>query len=134
MHIVRRFFAFTIATSVVLYLSTFFSYGLIVFGNAYVSTTQAIITAAIMIGLASCLVEPVAKDLKLNIAEKMWILLYYIVNSLAIYLVARSPLSLSAGIGIKQFWVAFVLGFFVNLGQYAIYSFLERRKWNVFKI
>ena len=118
---VTKLISFCIASIITLYLGHLIAGSYIVFGNIVNSSTTAILIAGTLIGVIVTLVEPIIKDFGVKLSNREVLIVYYIVNSLAIYLFARSPLSVNIGIGITGFWVALFMGLALNAVQYAVW-------------
>lgn len=128
MKFTHKLVGFSLASFAVFYIASLLPQRYLVFGNMATGQLQAITTSAILIGIVISLVEPIAKDYNIKMHDNQWMVVYYVVNSLVIYFLARSPISYGVGMGIIGFWVAFVLGFFVNLVQYWVWKFAGDRK------
>ncbi len=120
MSFTKKFLWFSGANVIVFYLAykLFGSYS--VFGNAVLSSVQAVIVTATLVGFIIALVEPTAKNYKLKFSDNVWMVIYFAVNTLTIYLLARTPISVFVGLGIVGFWVSLVLGFVATFAQYSL--------------
>lgn len=118
MNWIKTLVSLTIANFAVMYIANWLGTGYVVFGNAFASPLQAMLTAAIGLAVVVAMVDPVGKYLKIEAEMNVWFLIYLLVNTLTIYLFARTDLSETVGMGIAAYWVAIVLGLFVNLAQY----------------
>lgn len=125
MNLTQRLIGFSIASAIVFYLADLLIPNLVEFGNIVVIPGQAILTAALGVGVIAALVDEIARDFNLEFSENAWMFIYFLVNSGTIYVMARTPVSNSIGIGIVAFWVALGLGFFVNLAQFVVWKALQ---------
>ena len=122
----KNAFWFSLANAIVFYLAIMFFGNDVVFGNAYASTVQGVVTSAVLVGLAVSLVGlwGQTKDFSTNV----WMLIYWAAITLTIYLLARTQASERVGIGIVAFWVAIIIGFVVHLGHYSLGHHKHLRK------
>src|SRR3989338_336003 len=119
----KNAFWFSLANAIVFYLAIMFFGNDVVFGNAYASTVQGVVTSAVLVGLAVSLVGlwGQTKDFSTNV----WMLIYWAVNVVVILLIARSPISKFTAMGIKHSWIAIVLGFVINSAQYGVWKAMD---------
>lgn len=110
------------ATFVVFFLVNKVSSENLVFGTLFISWLQALLTASFGVALIASCVKPILHDdFGLNLSNRGWMVTYLIVNMGTIYLMARTPLSNSIGIGVTGFWVSLLMGVFVTAVQYGIF-------------
>ena len=117
---------FSLANAIIFYLAYMFFGKDVVFGNAYSGTVQSVIVSAVLVGLAVSAVGLWGQTKKYS--ENIWMLVYWAVNILVILLIARSPISKFTGMGIKQSWIALVLGFVINCAQYGVWKAMAGKK------
>ena len=117
----------TLTTAIVFYLA-FMVFGKnVVFGNTLMNPVQAVIVSSLIVGLAVSLVAKWGE--KQKIQDNLWALIYWVVNTGVIYLIARTPVSEFVGIGLKPAVVsAVVLGLIVNFAQYGVWRAMNKGK------
>lgn len=128
MTIAHRIIGFSVSNLIVFYLAHLLFPTEVVFGNVIIGYWQAILTASVGVAFIAVLVDPVAKDFNLTFSTNAWMAIYFAVNTLAIYLFARTPISKTVGMGLSSYWVAIILGFFANLGQYLMWKATEAKE------
>jgi hypothetical protein len=121
-----RLLWFSIANAVVFYLAFLLGGNYVVFGNVVAAPVQAIIMASIIVAFVVALLGELAKSLKYP--ETTWMAIYWAINTLTIWFLARTEVSEIVGIGLPGFWVAVVLGFVVNLVQYGLLNVVTHKK------
>lgn len=114
----KKLVTYFIVNLIVLYAAHTFASSFIVFGRLEIETMQAILTTAFGITLASMLVDILLHDFNIELASDKYLTLELFVNIGALYLLARTPLQNSVGVGITAFWVAIIVGFALSLVQY----------------
>ncbi len=114
---------FSLANAIVFYLAFMFFGKEVVFGNAYAGTVQGVIVSAVLVGLMVSLVGLWGQTK--NYSTNVWMLIYWAVNTVAILVLARTPVSLFTGMGIKHSWIAVVLGFVINCAQYGVWKAMD---------
>ena len=124
----KNILGITIANAVVFYLAAMMFGAYVTFGNATTNYYSAIVLNAFIVTLAVSTVEPIMRRFKISFSPTQLMLLYFAVNSSAIYIIARTAISTITGIGISAFWVALVLGFVVNFIQYGVWKLLTKKK------
>lgn len=122
MSFTKKFLWFSGANLLVFYLAYKLFGNYSVFGNAVLNSVQAVIATAILVGFVVALAEPTAKNYKLKFSTNVWMVIYFAVNTLTIYLLARTPISVFVGFGIVGFWVALVLGLAATFVQYSLWK------------
>ncbi len=112
-----------VATFAVFFLAHQLFPGNLVFGNIAIPYFQALLTASFGVALAASLVKPILHDdFGITLTDQKWSSIYLVVNMGFIYLMARTPLSNSVGIGVSGFWVSLILGVVVTLVQYVVFK------------
>lgn len=127
MSFTKKLFGFTLVNTLVLYLANLYFPEHIVFGNIIISYWQAILSTAFGVTIAHILFEPIAEELKFVFHKHNWSTVFFVVNTGAIYLLARTPLSKSVGIGIVAFWVVIILGVAVTGAQYLYWKIMTKK-------
>ncbi len=116
--IINKLLTYFVANALVLYLAHMYAGNFVVFGRTEIGIQQAIMTTAFGLTLASMMVDLLLKDFKVTIQPDSYLSLELLVNIGALYLLARTPLQNSVGIGISAFWVAIMVGITLSLAQY----------------
>ena len=124
---IKNIVGFIIVDIIIFYFASQFFGDYLVFGNALTNSISAIVLTAGIVALVAASVDPIAQHYKIKFPASRWMLVYFIVNSATIYLLARTPLSLITAVGISAFWVGLILGFVVNIGQYAVWKLLTKK-------
>jgi len=112
---------------VILYLAFLYGSDYIVFGRLEIGSLQAVLTSAFGIAIAIMLLDLIVYDFKIKIPAEKYILAEVLVNIGALYLLARTPLQNSVGVGIVAFWVAIVLGLILSLAQYGVKRMTDKK-------
>ena len=120
MNYTRKLVIYITSNFLVLYLAHIYASSYVVFGRLEISPIQAVLTTAFGVGIAIMLLDLMVFDFKWKIPAEKYIFAEVLVNIGALYLLARTPLQNSVGIGIVAFWVAIILGFVLSLVQYAV--------------
>lgn len=129
MNFTKKFVLFSITNAVVFYLAHLFLSDYVLFGNAVSSFAQSIFSSSVIVGLIAALVGPFERKRKLKYSTNVRMVMRWAANTLTIYLLARiSSLQSVVGMGITSFWVAIVLGFVTNLGQYGVLMSMGEKK------
>lgn len=128
MYYTKKFLGYFIANSIILYLVQILVSGMVVFGRAEIGAMQALFTTAFGITLAAMMVDILLKDFNISLESDKYLTLELIVNIGAIYLLARTPLQNSVGIGITAFWVAILIGFGLSIAQYIVKGLTDKMK------
>lgn len=128
MYYTRKFVTYLIANMIVMYAASTLASNFVVFGRLEIGALQAILTTAFGITLAAMMVDILLKDFQINIQPDKYLTLELLVNMGALYLLARTPLQNSVGVGIKAFWVAIVIGFALSLAQYLVKTITDLKK------
>lgn len=128
MNYTRKFFTYFLANLVVLYGASVIASNFVVFGRLEIGTTQAILTTAFGITLAAMFVDLLLQDLAIKLQADKYLTLELLVNIGALYLIARTPLQNSVGVGISAFWVAIIVGFALSVTQFIVKSATDRKK------
>lgn len=128
MYYTRKFITYFLANFFVLYSSSQIVSNFVVFGRLEIGTLQAILTTAFGVTLAAMLVDMLLKDFKIELLPDKYLSLELLVNIGALYLLARTPLQNSVGVGITAFWVAILIGFALSLAQYLVKSLTDKVK------
>lgn len=117
---IKNIVTFTIANIILFFGSARFFGDYLAFGNTATNEITAIVLTSLIVALVSASIEPVTQYYKIKFPGSQWMLVYFVVNSATIYVLARTPLSYITAIGISAFWVALILGFIINLVHSAI--------------
>lgn len=125
---IKNIIGFSLGNVIVFYFSSRFFGAYLVFGNVLTNPLTATILTAIVVALIAASVGPTLKHYKVELSPGRLMIVYYVVNSAALYILARTPISHITAIGISVFWVALVLGFVVNFVQYGIWILLSKIK------
>lgn len=126
MYYTRKLVTYFVANLAVLYLAYAYAGNFIVFGRLEIGPIQALITAAFGLTLAAMLVDLLLRDFNIHIQSESYLTLELLVNIGALYLLARTPLQNSVGVGIVAFWVAILLGFGLSIAQYIVKNVTDR--------
>lgn len=128
MYYTRKFITYFVANVIVMYAASTFASNFVVFGRLEIGAFQALLTAAFGITLAAMFVDILLKDLDIRIEPDKYLMLELLVNMGALYLLARTPLQNSVGVGIKAFWVAILIGMALSLAQYLAKTVTDIKK------
>ncbi len=128
MYYTKKLLGYFLANSIVLYVAQSFVGDMVIFGRAEIGPMQALLTTAFGISLASLLVDLLLKDFNIQLQADKYLTLELLVNISAIYLLARTPLQNSVGIGITAFWVAILIGFGLSMVQYIVKNITDTLK------
>ena len=128
MNYTRKFFTYFLANLVVLYGASTLASNFIVFGRLEIGAMQALFTTAFGITLAAMLVDLIMQDFNIKLQADKYLTVELFVNIGALYLLARTPLQNSVGVGIVAFWVAILVGFALSLVQYIAKSMTDQKK------
>ncbi len=128
MNYTRKFITYFIANAIVLFAASSLASNFIVFGRLEIGPMQALLTAAFGITLATMIVDLLLQDFKITLQADKYLTLELFVNIGALYLLARTPLQNSVGVGITAFWVAIIVGFALSIAQYIAKSLTDARK------
>jgi|GEM_PF-1423636 len=111
--------AFVIVNAVVLYAANILAPNQIVLGNHLVSPSVGVVMVSVVLSFVIVgslpLLESVVDLFKLKLKDSHMILFYFVVNTLAVWLLSRFAEML--GFGISSWVVAICLGFVLNLVQ-----------------
>lgn len=111
--------AFTAGSVVVTLFANLFFSRAIVLGNHFVSPFWGAVYAMAMVSLITVGVMPIIEQIswkkKLNLTSSHWIVMYWVINSGAIWVTARFTEFI--GMGINSWLVAVALGFVLDLVQ-----------------
>ena len=127
MNFTRKFLTYFVANAVVLYAASIIASNFIVFGRLEIGAAQAIATTAFGLTLAAMFVDMILHDLNIKIQADKYLTLELFVNIGALYLLARTPLQNSIGVGIVAFWVAIIVGFALSLAQFVVKGMTDRK-------
>lgn len=115
------FLSYWVTNSLFLYLAFLVFPNIIVLGNNVRSPTVAALASGLLLTIIIGLVPYVAKKANLKIKKESQLgMVYFVVNVLGIWLIARGATVI--GFGITAFWVAIILGFIVNLLQWGVWK------------
>lgn len=126
MYYTKKLLGYFLANAVVFYLAQMLVGDMLIFGRAEISPMQALITTSFGIALVTLLVDLLLKDFNIKIQPDKYLTLELLVNIAAIYLLARTPLQNSVGIGITAFWVAIIIGFGLSIAQYVAKNITDK--------
>lgn len=128
MNFYERFALLSVATAIVLYVANLFFGKSFEFGNAVLGPVQALLYSSVLVSLVSSLVSQVEKEMK--VSKEMRFVIYWVVNTLTLWVLARTYLSGPVGIGVSAFWISVVVGFVLGLVQYGVLDAISgsRRK------
>lgn len=126
MYYTKKLLGYFLANIVVFYVAQVLVGDMVIFGRAEISPFQALVTTSFGIALASLLVDLLLKDFNFKIQPDKYLTLELIVNIAAIYVLARTPLQNSVGIGITAFWVAILVGFGLSIAQYVAKNITDK--------
>lgn len=122
-----KIIGYSISSIIGLYISSVILEKFIVFGNVIIGYAHAIILTGFAIGFISTLVKPITEEYKIKLNQTQNVLLNLCVNIITLYILARTPLSKSFGIGIVSFWVAIAAGCIVYVCQYYAAKLLNEK-------
>jgi hypothetical protein len=128
MYYTRKFITYFIANLIVMYAAYSLAGNFVVFGRLEIGVMQAILTTTFGITLAAMFVDILLKDFGIQIQPDKYLTLELLVNMGTLYLLARTPLQNSVGVGITAFWVAIVIGFALSLAQYLVKTVTDMKK------
>jgi len=118
----RKFITTFVATLAVFFIVNQIFPNMLVFGMISIPYIQALLTASFGVALAASSVKPIFHDdLGFELNDQQWMGIYLLVNMGVIYLMARTPISNSVGVGVIGFWMSLLLGFLVTGAQYLIF-------------
>src|SRR3989338_8727019 len=117
MNYTKKFVTYFIANLIVLFIAESIIPQFLVFGRLEIGPIQALLTTSFGITLAAMLVDLLIQDFQIKINPEKYIIVELLVNIGALYILARTPLQNSVGVGIVGFWVAIILGLFLSIGQ-----------------
>lgn len=126
MYYTKKLLGYFLANIIVFYLAQMIVGDMLIFGRAEISPMQALITTSFGIALVTLLVDLLLKDFNIKIQPDKYLTLELLVNIAAIYLLARTPLQNSVGIGITAFWVAIIIGFGLSIAQYVAKNITDK--------
>lgn len=127
MNFTKKLIGFTLVNALVFIIANLYFPDAVVFGNIIIPYWQAVLSAAFGVTLFHIIFEPIAEDLKMTFHKHNWPTVYFVVNTGAIYLLARTPVSKGVGMGIINFFVAIVLGAAVTAVQYAFWKTMLKK-------
>lgn len=121
-----HFIGFWLANGILVYIVGRMVPSGVVLGNQHVGQIQASAFFGYMLSTISILVQPAMDLVKLKLSDpKHLALLYFVVNTAAVWVLTR--LALIIGVGISAFWWAGVLGGLLMLGQWFVWGVLTKR-------
>ena len=111
--------AFSVVSVIVLYIANMLFPENVVLGNHIVTPMMGLLMSSIVISLlgvsATPLIEWARKAFNMTLTASHWMLLYLVINTLAVWLVARFAEIL--GLGVSSWVVALGLGFVLDVAQ-----------------
>lgn len=123
MQFTKKLAVFTLVNAVIFFIVNLLYPQSLVFGNVIIEKWQGIISAAFGVTIVHVLFEPIAEEFKVTYHKDNWLTVFLFVNTITIYLLARTPLSDAIGIGIVGFWIAIILGILTTAGQYFAWKY-----------
>jgi hypothetical protein len=127
MNYTKKLIAYSLVTTLVLWLSNYFFPALFVFGRGQIGYWQAILTTAFGLTLAITMLDILVYDFKVKLSAEKYIVAELFVNVVSLYLLAHTLLQNSVGVGIKSFWVASLVGVGRSVAQYVVKQFVDHR-------
>ncbi|MEN8252886.1 MAG: hypothetical protein ABFQ62_00700 [Patescibacteria group bacterium] len=117
--LLTMFVSFFLVQSAIVYLASMLFADQVVLGTHLYSPLQGLLQSMfvltlIMVG-AMPVIELVLKRYKIKFQDKHWLLLYFVINTVAIWVVARFAEQL--GFGISSWLVAVILGLIFGVDQ-----------------
>ncbi|OGK29239.1 hypothetical protein A3D06_00385 [Candidatus Roizmanbacteria bacterium RIFCSPHIGHO2_02_FULL_40_9] len=123
-----KLITYFVTNLIVLYLAMMFAGNFVVFGRLEILPFQALITTAFGLALAVTIVDLIVTDYNVKVPPERYIILEAIVNVAALYLLARTPIQNSVGIGIVAFWVAIVIGIVLSVVQFIAKQSIDAKR------
>lgn len=123
-----KLITYFVTNLIVLYLAMMFAGNFVVFGRLEIQPFQALITTAFGLALAITIVDLIITDYNVKVPPERYIILEAIVNVAALYLLARTPIQNSVGIGIVAFWVAIVIGIVLSVVQFIAKQSIDAKR------
>lgn len=127
MYYTRKFVTYLLANTLVLYVAHMYAGNFIVFGRTEIGYLQALLTTAFGLTLAAMMVDLLLKDFKVILKPDSYLSMELLVNIGALYLLARTPLQNSVGVGISAFWVAIMVGIGLSLAQFVAKNVTDKK-------
>lgn len=123
----RMFLVFWLVNSLLLYFAPLVLVGMIVTGNARLAPFLASIISGFILTTAIAVAQPVFTWLKIELKDEwQWALVYFFVNVLGLWVIARyADLT---GVGLASAWVAVILGAVFNIAQWLAWKYLAKKK------
>lgn len=118
----KSLIAFSLTNYAVFYVVSLIPGRYLAFGNTAASPQKAMVVTSALVALAVSLVGKAGETHKLKYSESTWMVIYFAVNAVTLYLLARTEISELIGVGVLGYWVAVVLGFVLNVAQYATWK------------
>lgn len=122
MKFTQQFLGFSFATLVVFWLANYFFPQHVVFGNILLNYAAALIVSALLVGFLVAWIGELVSKMKYSPSQ--WFLLYWVVNVVVVWAIARTPLSNIVAMGLPGFWVAVLLGLALNVAQYGVWKIM----------
>lgn len=120
-----HFIAFWLVNAVLILVVGTMAPSAVVLGNQHVGPIAAAAFFGYMLSTVNILVNPAMDLIKLKLSDpKRLGLLYFAVNTAAVWFLTRSALII--GVGISGFWWAGVLGLVLMLGQWLAWRVLTK--------
>lgn len=123
----RMFLVFWLVNSLLLYFAPLILVGMIVTGNARLAPFLASIISGFILTTAIAVTQPVFGWLKIELKDEwQWALVYFFVNVLGLWVIARyADLT---GVGLASAWVAVIFGAVANIVQWLAWKYLAKKK------
>lgn len=124
---VSRFAIVWLANFLVIYLANSMYPTLWVLGNASLTPLKAIIFSSFLLTVAGKVAREVFPKWGIKVSGRLnKFLLYWVVNSAALWLIAR--MAFLTGFGISAYYYALLLGFVAGIGQWLIRQIFKYAK------
>ena len=121
-----HFIGFWLVNGILVWVVGTMAPGGVALGNQTVIPAAAGVFFGYMLSTIIILVPPAMDLVKLKLSDpKHLALLYFVVNTVAVWVLTR--LALIIGVGISAFWWAGVLGGLLMLGQWFVWGALTKR-------
>lgn len=128
MDFAKSLIVFSLTNFVVLVLISLAPGGYLVFGNANSGPQWSLIKTSILIALMVTVFAKVIHLYNMKLHALTFFSVYLCVNVLVLYTLARTEISEIIGVGVSGFWVAVIVGVFLNVVQYKAWkTFLAKK-------
>jgi hypothetical protein len=117
--LLTMFISFFVAQALIVYLAFMFFSSFVVLGNHFYSPIQSLLQSVFVMSLIAVGITPVMELLseryQIKLQTKHWLVLYFVLNTVTVWFVARSAEML--GFGISSWMVAVALGLIFDIEQ-----------------